>query len=60
MEKANSVFFKTQNETRMGTTILRQDQSIDLKIVEGAEGISEFGDDWDDIAQRLGGAAEAY
>ncbi len=52
MEKANSVFFKTLNETRMGTTILRQDQLIDLKIVKGAEGISEFGDDWDDLFVR--------
>ena len=29
-----------------------QDQSIDLRIVEGAEGISEFGDDWDDLFIR--------
>jgi len=31
---------------------LLQDQSIDLRIVEGAEGISEFGDDWDDLFVR--------
>ena len=29
-----------------------QDQAIDLRIVEGAEGISEFGDDWDDLFIR--------
>lgn len=40
----------------MGATILRQDQSIDLQIVEGAEGISEFGDDWDDLFVRATGA----
>ena len=33
-----------------------QDQSIDLRIVEGAEGISEFGDDWDDLFVRAMGA----
>ena len=35
---------------------MRQDQSIDLRIVEGAEGISEFGDDWDDLFVRAMGA----
>jgi CelD/BcsL family acetyltransferase involved in cellulose biosynthesis len=35
---------------------LRQDQSIDLQIVEGAEGISEFGDDWDDLFVRAIGS----
>jgi CelD/BcsL family acetyltransferase involved in cellulose biosynthesis len=35
---------------------LRQDQSIDVRIVEGAEGISEFGDDWDDLFVRAMGA----
>ncbi len=40
----------------MGATILRQDQSIELRIVEGAEGISEFSDDWDDLFVRAMGA----
>ncbi|MBN2592948.1 MAG: GNAT family N-acetyltransferase [Sedimentisphaerales bacterium] len=34
-----------------------QEQSIDLRIVEGAEGISEFGDDWDDLFARAKGAS---
>ena len=33
------------------------DQSIDLRIFEGAEGISEFGDDWDDLFARAKGAS---
>jgi CelD/BcsL family acetyltransferase involved in cellulose biosynthesis len=43
----------TNSETR----ILQQDQSIDLRIVEGAEGMSEFGDDWDDLFVRAKGAS---
>lgn len=35
---------------------MRQDQSIDVRIIEGAEGISEFGDDWDDLFVRATGA----
>ncbi|HUS73683.1 MAG TPA: GNAT family N-acetyltransferase [Sedimentisphaerales bacterium] len=34
-----------------------QDRSIDLRIVEGAKGISEFGDDWDDLFVRAKGAS---
>jgi len=36
---------------------LLQDRSIDLRIVEGAEGISEFGDDWDDLFVCAKGAS---
>jgi len=36
---------------------LLQDRSIDLRIVEGAKGISEFGDDWDDLFVRAKGAS---
>jgi hypothetical protein len=36
---------------------LRQDRSINFQIVEGAEGISEFGDDWDDLFIRAMGAS---
>lgn len=43
--------------TDSGAKILLQDQSIDLRIVEGAEGISEFGDDWDDLFARAKGAS---
>jgi CelD/BcsL family acetyltransferase involved in cellulose biosynthesis len=38
--------------TNSGARILLHDQSIDLRIVEGAEGLSEFGDDWDDLFVR--------
>lgn len=38
--------------TNGGTRILQKDLSIDLRIVEGADGISEFGDDWDDLFAR--------
>jgi len=31
---------------------LLQDQSISFRVVEGAEGMSEFGDDWDDLFIR--------
>lgn len=43
--------------TNSGARILLQDQSIDLRIVEDAEGISEFGDDWDDLFVRAKGAS---
>lgn len=36
---------------------MRQDRSINFQIVEGAEGISEFGDDWDDLFIRAMGAS---
>lgn len=42
----------TNGETR----ILQKDQSIDLRIVEGADGISGFGADWDDLHARAKGA----
>ena len=43
--------------TNGGARILQQDQSIDLRIVEGADGISEFGDDWDDLFVRAKAAS---
>jgi CelD/BcsL family acetyltransferase involved in cellulose biosynthesis len=43
--------------TNSGVEILLQEQSIDLRIIEGAEGITEFGDDWDDLFARAKGAS---
>jgi CelD/BcsL family acetyltransferase involved in cellulose biosynthesis len=40
-----------------GAGILQKDESIDLRIVEGAEGISQFSDDWDDLFARAKGAS---
>lgn len=36
----------------MSSKVLQQDQLIDLDILEGEEGISEFGDHWDDLFAR--------
>jgi CelD/BcsL family acetyltransferase involved in cellulose biosynthesis len=41
----------------VGAGILLQDQSINLRIIEGAEGMSEFGGDWDGLFVRAKGAS---
>jgi CelD/BcsL family acetyltransferase involved in cellulose biosynthesis len=38
--------------TNSGARILLQEQSMDLRIIDGAEGISEFNKDWDDLFVR--------
>jgi len=38
--------------TNSGTRILQKDQSINLRIIEGADGISEFNADWDNLFAR--------
>lgn len=40
-----------------GAGILQENQSIDLRIVEGVQGISQFSDDWDDLFARAKGAS---
>ncbi len=40
----------------MSSEISQQEQSIDLRIMEGAEGISEFADAWDDLFDRAADA----
>jgi len=35
-----------------GRAVLQQEQTIDFQIVEGAQCVCEFGDDWDDLFAR--------
>ncbi|MHC4072919.1 MAG: hypothetical protein ACYTGS_12945, partial [Planctomycetota bacterium] len=40
----------------MNSNVSQQDQSIDLRIIKGAESVSEFADAWDDLFDRAADA----